>query len=431
MEQDALRRILHISRKMAETRTIGPLFDYAMDEAIDLIGAEYGHLVLLRPDGTFDFRVTRDDKGNTLESPDSRVSRSILNKAITSSEPVLLNDAVADPKYQNAKSVTRMRLRSVLCMPLISRGVAIGTLYLENRITSGCFSDPDLLLMTLFANQAAVLIENALLNDELEARVAVRTRELEQAMAHAEQSWLKAEQANQMQTSLLSNLAHDVRSPLGLVVTALSTILEGVFGELTPDQEEWIEKSLLSAEHAANLMNDVFELTKSDMQQLLIHPQDHDLGNFLTELYGIGLALPWPDGVIFNLDLDDKLPTLRFDPKRIHQVVLNLLSNAIKYTDQGDVTLYARWLQAENMVLIGVADTGSGIPQDRLSEVFERFRQVDDDPLRRQSGSGLGLAICRELVGLHGGRIWVESTLGEGADFKFTLPVNVEENEAV
>ena len=106
---------------------------------------------------------------------------------------------------------------------------------------------------------------------------------------------------------------------------------------------------------------------------------------------------------------------------RINQVLLNLISNAHKFTNSGSVTLYAHVVQ--NDVLLGVADTGEGIPSDQLDRLFTPFQQVDNNAKRRQQGTGLGLAICRELIEKHGGRIWVESTLNRGSDFKFTLPL--------
>jgi signal transduction histidine kinase len=109
------------------------------------------------------------------------------------------------------------------------------------------------------------------------------------------------------------------------------------------------------------------------------------------------------------------------DPTRIQQVLLNLVSNAMKFTPHGTVTLYAGVL--EDQVLIGVSDTGEGIPADKLDSVFERFQQLDANVTRRQAGSGLGLAISRELVEMHGGQIWAESKVGVGTDFKFVLPL--------
>lgn len=430
MDQDALQRILNISRHMAETRQLDPLLEYALEEALKLVGGKRGYIVLIRKDGTFDFRAKHDVDGDRLQHPEALISKSILNKTITTGQPVVLGNALSDPAFDTSGSVHELQLRSVLCVPLFSRGTTIGVLYLENRLAIGQFSDDDLLLMTLFANQAAVLIENALLTDELEKRVAARTAELEQAMQHVEKSWLEAVEANRLQTLLFSNVAHDIRSPLALVLSALTLMLEGDFGDLTPEQHDWLEKSIYATQQASNLTNDFFDLTRIRMGKLSLRPEEFDLDAFLHEAYGIGLALPWEPGVKFQLEMPEQLPTLRFDPQRINQVLLNLFSNALKFTHEGNVTLYARVLKDADAVLIGVVDTGEGIPADRLNEIFTRFYQVDDNIERRARGAGLGLAICRELIELHQGTIWVDSVAGSGSDFKFTLPIHPPADEA-
>jgi signal transduction histidine kinase len=116
------------------------------------------------------------------------------------------------------------------------------------------------------------------------------------------------------------------------------------------------------------------------------------------------------------------------DPVRIQQVLLNLLTNAAKFTERGGVTLHARYIPEPGEVVIGVADTGEGISPDQTGKLFQRFQQVDEKQARRRKGTGLGLAICRELVEMHGGRIWVESTSGVGSNFMFALPVNPPAN---
>jgi signal transduction histidine kinase len=151
----------------------------------------------------------------------------------------------------------------------------------------------------------------------------------------------------------------------------------------------------------------------------MVTPQE-----FLQNVYNVGLGLTWPRAVTFKIDVSPPLPDVCIDPVRIRQVLLNLISNAHKFTSQGEVTLHAHYQAGQEEVVIGVADTGEGIAADQIERAFQRFQQVDNNPKRKRLGTGLGLAICRELVELHGGRIWVESTLGVGSDFLFTLPLN-------
>lgn len=419
---DLLLKMTEISQRMAETRELGPLLNYAMAEAIKLVGAEQGYLILLNQDNSLDFRVKRDKQGTNLVDPADQVSRSVLDKVINSGRPIILRNTLEDPDFRLATSVIRLRLRSLMSVPLISRGVTIGAIYVENRTREGQFTQDALSLLVFFANQAAVAIENAILNEGLEAKVAARTAELEHAMAELEQRWTEAVEFNRIWSLLSSTIAHDIRAPLSVIFTALDQLSERTFGELSPNQELIVGSAQRSVQHALKLTNDFFDLIKLETKRLAVYPQVIDTGPYVLSLYEIGRAMPWPPGVQFGLDLEPNLPALRFDPTRMQQVIINLLSNALKFTEQGKVTLYAQKAQQSDQVIIGVRDSGPGIAPGELETIFERFRQTGDVKMR-QRGTGLGLAICKELVEVHQGKIWVESQLNVGSDFKFALPV--------
>jgi diguanylate cyclase (GGDEF)-like protein len=183
-----LLRILDVSRRMAERRAFAPLLAYIVDEVIKLTGAERGYVVLLRSDGSLDFRATRDQRGAEVERAQDQISTSVLKKVVETSEPLILRDAQVDPQFSAARSVMSLNLRSVMCVPLISYGKAIGAIYVENRSVRGRFKEENLVPLLLFANQSSVAIENAVQNDDLEARVAERTQALAETNAQLEQS---------------------------------------------------------------------------------------------------------------------------------------------------------------------------------------------------------------------------------------------------
>jgi len=168
---------------MAETRTLIPLLNYVMDEVIELVGAERGYIVLLGPDGALDFRIRRGEDGKALEQAEDQISRSILRQVIDSGQPLVVRNAMDDHRFGHAESVVILRLRSVMCVPLIARGETMGAICVENRSIRARFSDDDAPPLVLLANQAAVAIENAALNEELEARVVARTEALQESEA--------------------------------------------------------------------------------------------------------------------------------------------------------------------------------------------------------------------------------------------------------
>ena len=194
VEIGVLLRILDISRRMAEQRAFTPLLAYVVDTAMQLAGAERGYLVLLQPDGSLDFRVTRDSRGNEIPQAEDQISTSVLKKVIDSGDALILRDAMSDANFQTAQSVISLSLRSIMCVPLVSYGKSIGAIYVENRSVRGRFKQSDLTPLLLFANQATVALENAAQNDQLEARVAERTRELVSINAQLERSRAELQQ---------------------------------------------------------------------------------------------------------------------------------------------------------------------------------------------------------------------------------------------
>jgi diguanylate cyclase (GGDEF)-like protein len=173
-----LEKLLDISRKMAENRFLDPLLEYAIKVALELFEAESGYLVLLRADNTLDFRVCQGRCEDPEGEPDKQISHTIFEDVIQKGKSLVLANASMDPNFQSAESVNSLQLRSVMCVPLIARGNTLGAIYIENRSEENLFTDENLKPLEYFAAQAAISIENAILNDELEARVAIRTAEL-------------------------------------------------------------------------------------------------------------------------------------------------------------------------------------------------------------------------------------------------------------
>ena len=204
MNEALLTQILELSRQLAETHDIDQLLSLAMEQTLDIVGAELCYLVLRHDNGELEFRA----KSTATETPEEHddLSRSIFDQVVESGEPIVIMDALNDERYHNKSSVIMLQIRSVMCVPLNSRGKTLGAIYVENRKVRGAFRKEDLQPLVFFANQAAVSIENAMIIASLEERVAARTAELES-------SWQEAVEANKMRTTLIGQIAHDMRNP--------------------------------------------------------------------------------------------------------------------------------------------------------------------------------------------------------------------------
>ncbi len=227
-----------------------------------------------------------------------------------------------------------------------------------------------------------------------------------------------AEAANRAKSLFLATMSHEIRTPLNGVLGMAQAM---AMDDLTPVQRERLGVVHASGEALLAILNDVLDLAKIEAGKLEIEDIEFDLEEIARGAHQAFTAQANAKGLSFGLDIDGAQGLYRGDPTRLRQILYNLVSNALKFTDRGEIQVTARW-QDERLV-VSVADTGVGIPEDRLQALFGRFDQADASTTRRFGGTGLGLAICRELAEMMGGSIDVESTLGFGSTFKVSLPL--------
>jgi signal transduction histidine kinase len=252
------------------------------------------------------------------------------------------------------------------------------------------------------ANQVQELITG------LERRVAERTRALEVASKH--------------KSDFLANMSHELRTPLNAIVGFSQVLKQKLFGQVNQKQEEYLDDILTSADHLLALINDILDLSKVEAGQVELEKGLFSLREALERGIVMVRERASTNGVHLSLELDPDVDLVEGDERRIRQVVFNLLSNAVKFTPKGghvDVSA----TRANGEVSVAVRDTGPGIATDDQARIFDEFQQARDANGERPEGTGLGLALSKSLVELHGGRIWVESELGRGSTFTFTIPV--------
>ncbi|MCC6191866.1 MAG: HAMP domain-containing protein [Anaerolineales bacterium] len=253
----------------------------------------------------------------------------------------------------------------------------------------------------------------------LESKVKERTRDLEIAAQELKRTDL-------MKSQFLASMSHELRTPLNSIINFTQLIAMGVAGPVTDEQITMLNTSLSSSRHLLQLINDVLDISKIQAGKLSLYIEEAvnlndeikavvEMAEPLLQKQNAGLEQP----IQFIQDIDHDLPLTACDRRRTRQVLLNLLSNAIKFTEQGSITLSAKKRGEE--FIFAVMDTGPGVPQDLQARIFEPFVQAADD-IKHTQGTGLGLPISRSLVEAHGGELWVESKMGEGTTFFFTLP---------
>jgi signal transduction histidine kinase/CheY-like chemotaxis protein len=258
----------------------------------------------------------------------------------------------------------------------------------------------------------------------VEEQVRQRTQELQEAMAVAETARAAAEAANAAKSAFLANMSHEIRTPMNGVLGMTELLLES---ELTPEQREGLNVIKNSAETLLAVINDILDFSKIEAGRLDLDPVPVLLRDLLSDT--LRALAPQAHNKRLELTCDvssEVMDAVWVDPVRLRQVLINLVGNAIKFTPQGEVSVRVTLIATEGevqRVRFSVSDTGIGIPPEKLQAIFQPFTQADGSTTRRYGGTGLGLTICDRLIQMMGGRIWVESVVGQGSTFHFEIPL--------
>jgi signal transduction histidine kinase len=330
---------------------------------------------------------------------------SLFGRILLERKPVQIVDVLADPEYAMRELQKRAGFRTVLGVPLLRDGVPIGLLSV-NRTTVRPFTDKQIEFVTAFADQAAIAIENVRLFDEIQEK----SRQLEVASQHKSQ--------------FLANMSHELRTPLNAILGYTELMADGAYGEPSEKMLGVLRRLESNGRHLLGLINDVLDLSKIEAGQLVLELSDYSIQDIAQTVRSTLEPLASDKKLAFKVEVAPELPPGRGDGRRLTQVLINLIGNAIKFTDAGEVAIKA---EANNGAFhVSVRDTGPGISAADQAKLFQEFQQADNAITRKKGGTGLGLAISKRIVEMHGGNIWVESQVGRGSTFAFTLPVIVE-----
>jgi len=272
------------------------------------------------------------------------------------------------------------------------------------------FTDRQIDLLQTFADQAVIAIENAGLFEEVQAR----TREIAKTVEDLEI-------ASQHKSQFVANMSHELRTPLAAILGYAELMQEGFYEPQGPKSLDALTRIRSNGKHLLGLINTVLDIAKIESGQFSPNLGEYALESIVETVRAATESLAEAKKLTVKTEVAKSLPIGLGDEQRLTQVLLNLVGNAIKFTDNGEVRVSARATNGHFSVSIN--DTGPGIPTDHLTRIFEQFHQVDSSNTKAKGGTGLGLAIAKQIVQMHGGRIWVESTLGQGSTFQLELPI--------
>jgi len=315
--------------------------------------------------------------------------------------PDIANGADVPAGVRQAAAATGMK--ACIVAPMLWEGKGIGSIFVSRDFT-GSFSDKELALLKTFADQAVIAIQNVRLFREIEEK----SRQLEVANKH--------------KSEFLANMSHELRTPLNAIIGFSEVLQEKLFGDVNEKQEDYLRDIHSSGKHLLGLINDILDLSKVEAGRMELDLTTFDVGAALANAMTLVRERAQRHNISLGKTVDPALGEITADERKVKQILVNLLTNAVKFTpDGGSVDVMAH--REAEAIVIAVRDTGIGIAPEDHEAVFEEFRQVGRHYTNKQEGTGLGLTLTRRFVELHGGRIRVDSELGKGATFTFTIPI--------
>jgi len=401
-----------LAEQLTTSIDLQPLLDSIVATLKEVLHCRGVSISLLNPETqTLEIRAAAGLQPKWRQAAKLKVGEGISGKVAATATPIYVPDASSLPDFIFFDPV----VRSLLVVPLMVKDRVIGTLAIDQAIPDA-FKQDDKRTLTIAAAQAAAAIENAQLYTDLEERAA-----------KLEQAYKELQEVDKLKDELVQNVSHELRTPLTFIKGYVELLLEEDMGQLNEAQHESLTIVSDKTNALTRLVSDIIYLQQVEWESLQFSQQDmREMARLALQSCEIAAVTA---GISLRLEGGTDLPLIPVDRDRINQVFDNLLGNAIKFSPRGG-TIVIEVKDAGDVIQLDVQDTGVGIPTDKLERVFDRFYQVDGSATRRFGGAGLGLAIARRIVEAHGGHIWVQSEVGAGSAFAFTLPKTQAPREA-
>jgi signal transduction histidine kinase len=406
---DELKALGEVGQAVSSTLDLETVLNTIVVRAAQLAGAD-GASIHEYDETTREFpmRATHNYDPELVESFRAmplKMGEGLIGRIAERREPMQVPDIVREGAYQGhlRDILLRTGYRALLAVPLVREDHVVGALAV-NRRAPGEFAPEVVELLKTFATQSTLAIQNARLFRELDAK----SRQLEAASRH--------------KSEFLANMSHELRTPLNAILGFSEVLTERMFGDLNPKQEEYLRDIHTSGQHSLSLINDILDLSKVEAGRLELELASFNLPMAVENALTLVRERATRHGITLDQAIDDRVGDIVADERKVKQILLNLLSNAVKFTPAGGRILVTA-TATDDAITLSVSDTGIGIAPEDQATIFEEFRQVGRDDARKQEGTGLGLTLAKKFVELHGGQIGVQSQVGQGSTFTFTLPL--------
>jgi signal transduction histidine kinase/CheY-like chemotaxis protein len=402
-----LEALGEISQAVSSTLDLDEVLMTIVTRAAALSRSDGGTIYAFDPDRSeFFLRAcvgTSDELVQSLRDLRIPLDGTFIGDAAALGEVRQAPDLDAEPSDPHVEMLRRHGWRSMVAVPLRREEEIIGALIVRHR-RKRALSEYTVELLETMASQSTVAIHNARVFRELEQK----SRELEIASQH--------------KSEFLASMSHELRTPLNAVIGFSDVLLDRMFGELNERQDEYVRDIRNAGRHLLELINEILDLSKVEAGRMELELDAVSIDDLVEHGVALVRQRAAQHGLALNIDIDPALGAAYGDELRLRQVVVNLLSNAVKFTpDGGTVTVIAR--RVEDEAHISVRDTGIGVAAADQERIFAAFQSGGRSARASVEGTGLGLTLSKQIVELHGGRVWMESEVGVGSTFSFSIPL--------
>jgi signal transduction histidine kinase len=408
---EELKALGEVGQAVSSSLDLETVLETIVARAVDLAGTDSGVIYEFDEAGQeFHLRASHHMEAEAVEALKAariRLGEGATGQAALARAPVQIPDTFEEREGSISRVrpvLNRLGYRSLVTVPILREQQIMGGLTVWRR-QAGDFEPEVVNLLQTFATQSALAIHNARLFREIEAKSA----QLEVASRH--------------KSEFLANMSHELRTPLNAIIGFSEVLGEKFFGELNDKQNEYVDDILSSGRHLLSLINDILDLSKIEAGRMELEITTFYLPDAIENAILLIRERASRHGIKLDRSIDERLGEFSGDERKVKQVLVNLLSNAVKFTPEGGQIKVEAGL-GDHAVIISVTDTGIGIAKEDQEAIFEEFRQASGSYAHKREGTGLGLTLTRRFVEMHGGKIWVESEVGKGSKFSFTLPMS-------